>query len=101
MTGSDVSIGKTWKNVSIDLPHGRATDTQLVGSVYRKFLYVSWDDKGYIYPSYEVLAMKMNPKSLQHLCCNVIITATLGIPDRILQLHLPVHLKSFCNDAYK
>ena len=40
---------------------------------------------------------KLRPKSLQHLCRNVIITATLAIPDRIAKLPLPLRLKEFCS----
>ena len=98
VTNSDVMIGKTWRHEPISLPHGRVTNTQLVGKIHasHKCLYVPWGGKEYIYPSYEVLMGKLRPKSLQHLCRNVIITATLGIPGRVDKLLLPLHLRDFC-----
>ena len=98
VTNSDVMIGKTWQGEPINLPVARVTNTQLVGKIHcsHHCLYVPWDGKEYVYPSYEVLMGKFRPKSLQHLCRNVIITATLGIPGRVDKLSLPLHLKDFC-----
>ena len=98
VTNSDVMVGKTWQRHPISLPHSRVTDTQLIGKIHcsHKCLYVPWAGKEYIYPSYEVLMGKMRPKSLQHLCRNVIITATLGIPGRVDKLPIPLNLKDFC-----
>ena len=98
VTNSDVMIGKTWRREPISLPYGRVTNTQLVGKIHASHncLYVPWGGKEYIYPSYEVLMGKLRPKSLQHLCRNVIITATLGIPGRVDKLFLPLHLRDFC-----
>ena len=101
VTDSDVMDGRTWQLDPINLPSGCATNTQLVGKIHRsdKCLYIPWDGKEYkIYKSYEVLMGKLRPKSLKHLCRNVIITATLGLPDRIdkLSLFLPEHLINFC-----
>ena len=98
VTNSDVMIGKTWQHEPINLPHGRVTNTQLVGKIHASHncLYVPWGGKAYVYPSYEVLMGKLQPKSLQHLCRNVIITATLGIPGRVDKLFLPLHLRDFC-----
>lgn len=98
VTDSDVVVGKTWQHESINLPHGRVTNTQLVGKIHQshRCLYVPWGGKEYIYPSYEVLMAKLRPKSLQHLCRNVIIAATLAIPSRVDKLSLPSHLKDFC-----
>ena len=98
VTNSDVTLGKTWQRAPINLPHGSVTNTQLVGKIHcsHRCLYVPWGGKEYIYPSYEVLMAKLRPKSLQHLCRNMIITATLAIPDRIDKLCLPLRLKEFC-----
>ena len=98
VTDSDVMVGRTWQHEPISLPYGCATNTQLVGKIHHshKRLYIPWNGKEYIYQSYEVLMGKLWPKSLQHLCRNVIITATLGLPDRIDKLSLPVHLIDFC-----
>ena len=74
------------------------SNAQLVGGVAckEKCLRVAWNGKTHTYQCYEVLMVKMRPKSLQQLCCNVIITATLGIPRRINKLPLPEHLKDYC-----
>jgi len=40
--------------------------------------------------------LKTRLKSLQNLCRNAIITATLGFCDRIDQLPIPASLKVFC-----
>jgi len=101
VTGSDISTGKTWQGMPINLPQGRYANMQLVGKVFpdHKCLYVPWDGNEYIYPTYEVLMMKMRPNSLQHLSRNVIITATMGMPDRIDQLNLPTHMRDSCKMA--
>ena len=98
VTDSDVMVGKTWLDEPISLPYGSATNTQLVGKIHgsHNCLYIPWDGKEYIYRSYEVLMGRLRPKSLQHLCRNVIVTATLGIPGQVDKLSLPVHLKDFC-----
>ena len=98
VTNCDVMAGKTWQHYPISLPHGRVTNTQLIGKIHcsHSCLYVPWAGKEYIYPSYEVLMGKLRPKSLQHLCRNVIITATLGIPGRVDKLPIPSYLKDFC-----
>ena len=98
VTNSNVMVGKTRQGQPINLPNARVTTTQLVGKIHgsHRCLYVPWDGKEYIYSSYEVLMGKFRPKSLQHLCRNVIITATLGIPGRVDTLSLPLHLRDFC-----
>ena len=103
VTNSDITVGKTWLHVSIRLPHDKVTNTQLVGKINcdRRCLYVPWDGKEYIYPSYEILVRNFKPKSLQHLCRNVIITATLGIPGRIDELSLPSDLIDFCKEVIR
>ena len=84
--------------MSINLPHERVASTQLLGKIdpNRRCLYVPWDGKEYIYQSYEVLMLKMRPKSLKDLCRNVIITATMGVSEKIDKLPLLVNLKVFC-----
>ena len=101
VTNSDVTVGKTTQFNPIRLPHSKVTNTQLVGKIHcsHRCLYVPWDGKEYHYPSYEVLMRNFMPKSLQHLCRNVIITATLGIPGRIDELSLPLDLIDFCKGS--
>ena len=98
VTGSDISTAMTWQKVPINLPHGRVANTQLLGKIHpsHECLYVPWDGKEYVYRSYEVLILKIRPKSLKCICRSVIITATMGISDRIDQLPLPVNVKEFC-----
>jgi len=106
---TDVLIGRTLPNCDltvgvsadyrlINLPIDRVTTTQLVGVIRGSThnLFVRWDDTDYSYLSYEVLVKKFYPKSLQDLCRNTIITATLGIPNRVDMLLLPDGLKEFC-----
>ncbi|XP_065912618.1 uncharacterized protein [Dysidea avara] len=97
VTGSDISTAMTWQKVPINLPHGRVANTQLLGKIHpsHECLYVPWDGKEYIYRSYEVLILRTRPKSLQHLCRNVIVTATMNMSDKIDQLPLPVKTKGF------
>ena len=101
VTGSDISTGKTWQGIPIKLPPGRVANMQLVGKVFpgHKCLYVPWGGKEYIYPTYEVLMMKISPNSLQHLSRKVIVTATMGMSDRVDQLNLPAHMKYSCKVA--
>ena len=101
VTNSDITVGKTVKYNLIRLPRSKVTNTQLVGKIHcsHRCLYVPWDHKEYNYPSYEVLMRNFRPKSLQHLCRNVIITATLGIPGRIDELSLPLDLIDFCKGS--
>ena len=75
--------------------HGKVLSKVFSG---HKCLYVPFDGKEYIilYPTYEVMMMKVRPKSLQQLSCNVIITSTMGMSDRIDQLNLSAHIKDFC-----
>ena len=99
VTGSDIiSTATAWHKVPINIPYERVANTQLLGKVEpsRRCLYVPWNGKEYRYQSYEVLMLKMRPKSLKDLCHNVIITATMGVSDKIDQLPLPVNLKDFC-----
>ena len=95
---SDISLGRTRNLDRINLPEDRVSNTQLVGKLQyaNECLYVPWNSKEYLYQLYEVLMVKIRPKSLQELCCNVIITATLAIPGRVDKLALPKHLKEFC-----
>ena len=95
---SDISLGRTWNHDRINLPEDRVSNTQLVGKLQygNGCLYVPWNNKEYLYQLYEVLMVKTRPKSLQQLCRNVIITATLAIPGRVDELALPKHLKEFC-----
>ena len=97
----DISLGRTWYLDKINLPEDTVSNTQLVGKLMYTYecLYVPWDSKEYLYQLYEVLMVKMRPKSLQQLCHNVIITATLGIPGRVDKLSLPKHLKEYCKIA--
>ena len=98
---SDISLGKTSKDEKINLPEERVLNTQLVGSIMcrDKCLSVPWDGKKYTFQLYEVLMAKLRPRSLQQLCRNVIITATLGIPHRVDRLSLPKYLKEYCKVA--
>ena len=94
----DISLGRTRHLDKISLPEDTVSNAQLVGKIMNTYqcLYVPWDGKEYFYQLYEVLMVKMRPKSLQHLCRNVIVTAILGIPGRVDKLSLPKHLKKFC-----
>jgi len=87
--------------ILINLPYGRVANTQLLGKIHpsHECLYVPWDGKEIVYGLYEVLMLKLRPNSLKCLCRNVIITATLGMSDRIDQLPLPVNIKDFCKVA--
>ncbi|XP_065907911.1 uncharacterized protein [Dysidea avara] len=98
LSNSDLTIGVSADHRLINLPIDRVTATQLVGVVRgsTRNLFIRWDDTDYRYLSYEVLVRKLIPKSLQHLCRNTIIIATLGIPNRVDQLLLPDGLKEFC-----
>ena len=98
LTGSDISSATTCEEVPINLPHGRVANTQLLGKIHpsHECLYVPWNGKVYIYQAYEVLMLKRKPRSLQDICRHVIITATIGLYDKIDQLPLPVNLKEFC-----
>ena len=97
VTGSDISTATTCKEVPINLPHENVANTQLFGKIHpsHRCMYDPWDGKEYIYQSYEVLMASRSPKSLQHLCRNVIITVTMGVSNRIDQLPLPVTLKKW------
>ncbi|XP_065898031.1 uncharacterized protein [Dysidea avara] len=96
VTGSDISTATTWQKVPINLPHERVANTQLLGKIHcsHRCLYVPWDGKEILYQSYEVLMLKMRPKSLKGLCFNAIITATMGVSDRIDQLPLPMKMRN-------
>ena len=98
VTGCDVSIAKTWKEVPIQIPSHSFTDTQLVGKVHRSHqaLYVPHNGQEYIYRDYEVLTSKTSPKKLAELCRNEVLIITKGIPGRVDLLPLPLHLKAFC-----
>ena len=100
VTGSDLSVGKGRKDASIKLPHDRVANTQLVGKIDNGHgsLCVIWNGDEYYYESYEVLVLnkRYSPKNLKRLCRNAIITATMGMSDRLEQLDLPTQLKDFC-----
>lgn len=98
LSNGDVTLGRTWLHEPINLPYESVINTQLVGKIHPSHgcLYVPWDGKEYRYTSYEVLIARWQPKSLQHLCRNTIISATLAVPDRVDKLSLPEHLKDFC-----
>ena len=76
----------------------KESNAQLIGGIEckEKCLRVAWNGKSHTFQYYEVLMMKMRPKSLRQLCRNVIITATLGIPGRVNKLPLPEHLRDYC-----
>ena len=96
VTGSDISTATTWQNVPINLPHGSIANTQLLGKIHcsHRCLYVPWNGKEIMYRSYEVLKLKMKPKTLKYLCFNIIIAATMGVSDRIDQLPLPMIMRN-------
>jgi len=95
VTGGDISTATTWEKVPINLPHRRVANTQLLGKIHcsHRCLYVPWEGKEIIYLSYEVLRLKLRPKSLKDLCCNIIVTATMGMYSRINHLPLPVNVR--------
>ena len=95
---SDILLGMTWHLDKINLPEDAVSNTQLVGKLQHCYdcLHVPWDHKEYLYQLYEVLMVKMRPKSLQQLCRDVIIVATLAVPDRVDKLSLPRHLREYC-----
>ena len=100
VTGSDPSVGTSCKDTPINLPDKRVSNTQLVGKIDRGCgsLCVAWNGEEYYYNTYEVLVLnkRYSPKNLKQLCRNAIITATMGMPDRLDQLDLPAQLKKFC-----
>ena len=98
VTSGDVSIGKTGTDFPIQIPRSAARSTQLLGKIHpsHRCLYVSHQGLEFIYRAYEALAIKYSPKSLQLLCRNVILTATIGSDTRIDRLPLPPVLKDFC-----
>ena len=98
VTGCDVSIGKTWQDVPIQIPRHSTTNIQLVGKVHcsHQALYVPHNGLEYIYRDYEVLTSKIRPKGLAELCRNEVLIITKGIPKYIDLLPLPLHLKAFC-----
>ena len=98
VTGCDVSVGKTWKEVPIQIPSHSVTNTQLVGKVHpsHQALYVPHNGQEYIYRDSEFLTSKPSPKKLAELCRNEILIITKGIPGRVDLLPLPLHLKTFC-----
>ena len=95
VTGSDVSIGKTWQKLPIQIT---SHSTQLVGKVHcsHQALYVPHNGLEYIYRDYEVLTSKTSPKKLAELCRNEVLIMTKGIPRYIDLLPLPLHMKTFC-----
>ena len=102
VVGSDISLGRTWHLDKINLPENAVSNSQLVGKLQHCYdcLHVPWDHKEYLYQLYEVLMVKMRPKSLQELCRNMIIVATLAIPDRVDKLSLPKHLREYCKVTF-
>jgi len=100
VTASDISKAATWEDVPINLPPERVANTQLIGHVNsrHKCMYVPWDGKEIIYQSYEVLMLKLRPKKLKDLCCNVIITATMGLSHKIDKLPIPVSIRDILKD---
>ena len=100
VTGSDISTATTWQKVPINLPHVSVVNTQLPGKIHssHRCLYVPWGGKEIIYRSYEVLMLKLRPKSLHDLCCNAVIATTMGLSSQIDQLPLPVNIRSALNE---
>ncbi|XP_065908227.1 uncharacterized protein [Dysidea avara] len=101
VTGSDLSVGKTFSGAPIKLPDSRVYNTQLVGKIDRLYgnsLCVAWNGDEYLYNKFEVLVLKkkFSPKNLQRLCRNAIIILTRGMPHIVNQLDLPAQLKEFC-----
>ena len=93
-----IDSDNSFENDEDNLAKESASNAQLVGGVEckEKCLRVAWNGKRHTYQFYEVLMMKMRPKSLQQLCRNIIVTATLGISGRVDKLSLPEHLKKYC-----
>ena len=98
VTSTDLSIGKTCADFSIQIPMSAVRNTQLLGKIHpsHRCLYVPYQGREFIYRAYEALAIKHSPKSLRLLCRNVILTATNGSGTRIDRLPLPPLLKEFC-----
>ncbi|XP_065893534.1 uncharacterized protein [Dysidea avara] len=67
VTGSDISTATTWNGVSINLPHGRVSNTQLIGYINcsHECMYVPWGSEEIIYQSYEVIVLKNETKELK------------------------------------
>ena len=95
-TVTGISTATTWNRESINLPHGRVSNTQLIGYINcsHECMYVPWNGEEIIYQSYEVMVLKMRPESLKDLCFNVIITATMGVSHKIDKLPLPVNMRN-------
>ena len=98
VTGCNVTVGKTWQGIPLQIPAHSAANTQLIGKVHcsHRALYVSHDGLEYIYSDYEVLASRTSPKRLVELCRNEVLIVTKGIPRRIDLLPLPQRLQNFC-----
>ena len=99
ITGSDVSVGKTYKGVPIRLPTCKTkASLQLVGKVHPSHgcLYVPYEGLEYIYREYEVLVACMHPKSLKELCRNVVLEVTWGAPALVMKLPLSPAVLQYC-----
>ena len=98
VTGSNLSVGRTYQGVPIQIPRLAVPNTQLVGKIHpsHRCLYLPHTGLEFIYKEYEVLVAKLMPKSLQELCQYVIRMATNGVPARIDSLSLPFGLKESC-----
>ena len=99
ITGSDVSVGKTYQEVPIRLPTCKTeASLQLVGKVHPSHgcLYVPYEGLEYIYREYEVLVACMHPKSLKELCRNVVLEVTRGAPALVKKLPLSPAILQYC-----
>ena len=69
----------------------------IIGAIYtdESVVHITWDGSD-VPSSFDVLLVKITPKSLKQLCRNVIISATLAIPNRIKFLSLPSFLEDYC-----
>jgi len=91
----NISIAVSYFNYeSIYLPYEIFAHAQSLG-MHNIGVWFFSDGKEHAFKSHEILALKMRPKSLQDLCCNAIITATIGLPERIDQLPLPASQKIY------
>lgn len=99
ITGSDISIGQTYRGIAIRLhPTTGEKNVQLVGKIHpsHRCLYVPHDGLEYIYREYEVLLAYYQPKSLQELCRNLVLKVTYGAPACVERLPLPRGLQQYC-----
>ncbi len=102
VSGCDLSVGRTYQGIPIQITAPAVPGTQLVGKIHpsHRCLYLPHGGREFLYQTYEALVIKSRPKSLQEFCRHLIRTLTNGVPSRIEQLPLPSHLIDYCKISH-